>query len=572
MIRDEIAHLVREAARAAQRAGELPAVTLPEVEVERPRLPENGDYATNLALRLKKAVAGPGAPIDLARVLVKHVPASPMIREATAAMPGFVNFFLSDRWLQQQVEMIIAAGEQFGASQLGAGRRIQVEFVSANPTGPLHVGNGRGSVTGSTLAAVLQSAGYEVEREYYVNDAGTQTDVFGRTLYARYLQLFGVDASVPEDGYPGEYMVEIARSIKAQHGDRFLGPVDAPPPPLLKELGIERVIGMIRDDLALIGVRYDRWFSERSLFGPEEGGGSESLYQRVMRMLKERGHTVEREGAVWFTSAGGEQDKDDVLVRTGGAPTYFASDIAYHYDKFAVRGFDRVVDIWGADHPGHVARLMRAMDALGIDPGRLTILLYQLVTLKRGNQVVRLAKRAGEIITLREVVEEVGPDAVRFFFLMRSPDAAMDFDLELAKRQSDENPVFYVQYAHARIAGILRNAAQAGVSDEGGDVTLLTHPSELNLVRTILRLPELLDDAARRLEVHGLPHYALTLATDFHAFYRDCRVLTDDVELSRARLKLVHAARVTFARVLGLMGVSAPERMLRADEAEPAPS
>src|SRR5579884_683531 len=490
MIRDEIAHLVREAARAAQRAGELPAVTLPEVEVERPRLPENGDYATNLALRLKKAVAGPGAPIDLARVLVKHVPASPMIREATAAMPGFVNFFLSDRWLQQQVEMIIAAGEQFGASQLGAGRRIQVEFVSANPTGPLHVGNGRGSVTGSTLAAVLQSAGYEVEREYYVNDAGTQTDVFGRTLYARYLQLFGVDASVPEDGYPGEYMVEIARSIKAQHGDRFLGPVDAPPPPLLKELGIERVIGMIRDDLALIGVRYDRWFSERSLFGPEEGGGSESLYQRVMRMLKERGHTVEREGAVWFTSAGGEQDKDDVLVRTGGAPTYFASDIAYHYDKFAVRGFDRVVDIWGADHPGHVARLMRAMDALGIDPGRLTILLYQLVTLKRGNQVVRLAKRAGEIITLREVVEEVGPDAVRFFFLMRSPDAAMDFDLELAKRQSDENPVFYVQYAHARIAGILRNAAQAGVSDEGGDVTLLTHPSELNLVRTILRLPE----------------------------------------------------------------------------------
>jgi arginyl-tRNA synthetase len=563
MIRDEIAQLVGEAAAAAQRAGDLPSVTLPEIDVERPRLAENGDYATSFALRVKKATGTPRPPIEIAKAVVRHMPASDLLEGVAAAPPGFINFRLSERWLRDQVHAIIAAGEGFGSSDQGRGLRIQVEFVSANPVGPLHVGNGRGAVTGSTLAAVLETAGYQVQREYYVNDAGTQTEVFARTLYARYLQLFGMDAPVPEDGYPGEYMVDIARSIRDEYGDRFIGPAGLPPPPELKDAGIDRMLVSIREDLAMLGVRYDRWFRERSLFGQD------GLYDRTIKLLRQRGHTAEREGALWFTSSGLGEDRDNVLVRTGGAPTYFATDIAYHLDKFVVRAFDRVVDIWGADHQGHVGRLKRAIESLGVDADRLTVLLYQLVTLKRGAEVVRLSKRAGEIIRIRDVVEEVGPDACRFFFLMRSPDAAMDFDLELAKKQSDENPVYYVQYAHARIASILRNAEQAGVSDANANVALLGHSAEMALIRRMLQLPELLDNSARRLEVHHLPYYAQDLARDFHAFYRDCRVLGDDLELSQARLRLVRAAQVVLARVLGLMGMTAPERMLRDEEPEP---
>ncbi len=554
MIRDAIATLVRDAAAAAQRAGEIPAVTLPEVLIERPQRPENGDYATSLPLRLKKAVGGPGKPLDLAQAIARQIDAPELLREVVVAPPGFINFFIDDGWLQRQVEEIVQAGPAFGTNGSGAGRRVQVEFVSANPVGPLHVGNGRGAVTGSTLAAILEANGYSVEREYYVNDAGTQTDTFGRTLYARYQQQFGRDVPIPEDGYPGEYMVELARQIKDECGDRFLAPPGEPAPPALKDLGIERMLDSIRDDLAALRVRYDRFFSERSLF-------ADHTYEKTMALLRERGHVTEKEGAVWFTAPQLGQDRDNVLVRSGGSPTYFASDIAYHYDKFALRGFERVIDIWGADHQGHVARMKTAVDALGIDPERLTILLYQLVTLKRGQQVVRLSKRSGDIITMREVVDEVGADACRFFFLMRSPDAAMDFDLELAKEQSNENPVYYVQYAHARIAGILRKAAEEGVDYTAGDVALLTHPAELALMRTMLRYPELLSDAAARLEAHGLPYYARQLAQDFHVFYTECRVVSEDAALSQARLKLVKAAQTVLANVLSLMGMTAPERM-----------
>ncbi|HLZ73266.1 MAG TPA: arginine--tRNA ligase, partial [Dehalococcoidia bacterium] len=328
----------------------------------------------------------------------------------------------------------------------------------------------------------------------------------------------------------------------------------APAPPELKELGIERMIVSIRADVGALGVRYDRFFSERSLF-------TDRTYEHTMDLLRERGHVTEKEGAVWFTAPQLGQDRDNVLVRSGGSPTYFASDIAYHYDKFVLRAFDRVIDVWGADHQGHVARMKTAVDALGIDPERLTILLYQLVTVKRGQQVVRLSKRSGDIISMREVVEEVGADACRFFFLMRSPDSAMDFDLELAKEQSNENPVYYVQYAHARIAGILRKAAEEGVDYAPGDVALLRHPAELALIRTMLIYPELIEAAAERLEAHGLPYYAKQLAQDFHVFYTECRVVSEDVALSRARLKLVKAAQTVLANVLGLMGMSAPERM-----------
>jgi arginyl-tRNA synthetase len=429
-----------------------------------------------------------------------------------------------------------------------------VEFVSANPVGPIHVGNGRGLALGDTLARVLSAAGYDVQREYLVNDAGTQTATFAATLYARYQQLFGREVDIPEGGYPGEYMIDLARQIKEERGDSLLRPEGEPYPEEIHDLGVEKMLALIRSDLEAMGVRYDNWFSERSLYRT-------STYEKAMALLRERGYVAEREGAVWFVSSALGDEKDNVLVRSSGQPTYFASDIAYHYDKFLQRGFDRVINIWGADHQGHVPRMKAAVAALGVDPERLTIIIYQLVTLKRGSEVVRLSKRAGEIITLREVVNEVGPDAARFNFVSRAADSHMDFDIELAKRQSAENPVYYVQYAHARIAGILAQAAERFPDYSGGDVSLLTHEAELALIRKMLRLPELVESIAKNLEPHPLPYYAMELATAFHDFYEKCRVLGEDEALSKARLKLVSAARITLARALGLMGMSAPERM-----------
>jgi arginyl-tRNA synthetase len=458
---------------------------------------------------------------------------------------------LRDSWLTAQVETILEQGEAFGSQSWGEGRSIQVEFVSANPTGPLHVGNGRGAALGSTLANVLEVAGFRVEREYYVNDAGSQIGVFTRSLYARYQQLFGRVAPVPDDGYPGDYMIELAENLRTQYGETLLQPEGDPQPPELGAVGIAGMLRRIRDDLESLGVHYDVWFSERSLYGESR------RFQTIMDVLAKNGYVAEKEGAVWFTSTDLGEDKDNVLVRRDGTPTYFASDIAYHYDKFIERKFGKVIDIWGADHQGHVSRLKAAVSAIDADPNELTILLYQLVMVKGG----RLSKRAGNIITLRELVSEVGSDACRFFFLSRSADSQMEFDLDLAKRQSSENPVYYVQYAHARIAGLLRTAEEHNVSSSGGDVRLLSHPTELALIRKMLALPELIETVARTYEPHHLPYYASELATAFHSFYTECKVVTEDEALTRARLRLTAAARVTLARVLHLMGMNAPERM-----------
>ncbi|MFQ5879087.1 MAG: arginine--tRNA ligase, partial [Dehalococcoidia bacterium] len=381
---------------------------------------------------------------------------------------------------------------------------------------------------------------------------------FARTLYARYQQLFGREVEVPEDGYPGAYMVDLARAILDEHGDAFLQPPGEPPPPTLRDLGIEKMLAIISADLEAMGVRYDVWFRESSLHG---AGGP---YGAALRLLQERGYVAEKEGAIWFISSALGEDKDNVLVRSSGSPTYFASDIAYHYHKFLVRGFQRVIDIWGADHQGHVPRMAAAVAALGVEPERFQVIIGQLVTLRRGQEVVRISKRSGDIITLREVIDEVGSDACRFFFLTSSPATAMDFDLELAKRQSDENPVYYVQYAHARIAGILNLAQERGIAWTYGDVSLLAEAAELDLVRKMLMLPEVVEAVARSLQPHHLPHYALELATAFHDFYERCRVVSSDprdLSLSKARLKLVAAAKAVLARTLGLIGVAAPERM-----------
>lgn len=554
MIKHEIEEVIAAAVRRAQEEGALPPVALPSVLLERPQRPEHGDYATSLPLRLARS-AGKN-PLDLAKEVVARIDVGSIaaFEEVEAAPPGFINVWLSPHWLASQVNIILERGPAFASVPLGRGRKVQVEFVSANPVGPIHVGNGRGLALGDTLARVLEAAGYEVQREYLVNDAGTQTETFAATLYARYQQLFGRHVDIPEGGYPGEYMVELARQIKDERGDSLLRPPGEPYPPELHDLGVQKMLDVIRADLAAIGVRYDRWFSERSLY-------VDSTYEKTMASLRERGYVAEREGAVWFVSSSLGEEKDNVLVRSSGQPTYFASDIAYHYDKFFLRQFDRVINVWGADHQGHMPRMKAAVAALGVDPERLTIIIYQLVTLRRGAEVVRLSKRAGDIITLRELVDEVGPDAARFNFVQRAADSHMDFDIELAKRQSAENPVYYVQYAHARIAGILAQAAERAGDFSDGDVSLLTHDSELSLIRKMLRLPELVEAIAESLEPHQLPYYAVELATAFHDFYEKCRVLSDDVALSNARLKLVSAAKIVLARTLDLMGMTAPERM-----------
>lgn len=555
MIKHHIEDLVLAAVRSAQDAGALPAFTVSDAVVDRPQRPEHGDYASSLPMRLARTARM--NPLDIARVIASHMEAAArdgVIAVVEVAPPGFINVRLASSWLTSQADAIREAGPSFGDVPLGHGFRVQVEFVSANPVGPIHVGNGRGLALGDTLARVLAAAGYEVQREYLVNDAGTQTATFAATLYARYEQLFGRVAVIPEGGYPGEYMIDLARELKDRRGDSLLAPEGESYPEEIHDLGVEIMLDVIKRDLAAIGVHYDNWFSERSLYRSD-------TYDRMMTLLRDNDYVAEREGAVWFASSALGEEKDNVLVRSTGAPTYFASDIAYHYDKFLIRGFDNVINIWGADHQGHVPRMKAAVSALGVAPERLAIIIYQLVTLKRGEEVVKLSKRAGEIITLRQVVDEVGADAVRFNFVSRAADSHMDFDIELAKRQSAENPVYYVQYAHARIAGILAQASERFSDFSAGDVALLTHEAEQALIRKMLRLPELVESIAITLEPHQLPYYAIDLATAFHDFYEKCRVLSDDEALSMARLKLVSAAKLTLARTLDLMGMSAPERM-----------
>ncbi len=557
MIRDDIEGMVETAANAAMAAGELPRVVLPEIVIERPARPEHGDYATNLPMRLARAARA--NPLDIAAAIAARMPSSDAIAASEVAPPGFINFRLSETWLARQVDAIIDARATFGDVSLGAGKRVQVEFVSANPTGPLTAGNGRGAAIGSVLASVLEAAGFAVEREYLVNDAGTQTEVFGRTLLARYQQLFGRDVDIPEDGYPGDYMIELAQRIKDANGDVYASAADPPPEMVLR--GIDLMVEGIEQDLLKLGVRYAEWFRERWVYAPKPGV-EENVYDAAMKALRDKGYLVEKEGALWFASTELGEDKDNVVIRSTGRPTYFASDIAYHYDKFVRRGFDRVIDVWGADHQGHVSRMKAAVEALGVAPARLDILIYQLVSFRRGEEVVRLSKRSGNIVLIRDIVDEVGADAARFFFLSRSADSQMEFDLELAKRQSAENPVFYVQYAHARIAGILANAGERGFAYEYGDVALLAHPMELELVRKMLQLPELVHLMAAQLEPHHLPHYAQELATAYHAFYTECRVLdAENAALSKARLKLCLAAKTTLARALTLMGMTTPELM-----------
>jgi arginyl-tRNA synthetase len=555
LVRDRIVQMVSEAIDQARQRGALQLETTPQILVERPANPQHGDFATSLPLRLARATRI--NPLKLAEMLVEHIPSSDELERVEAAPPGFVNFYLQNRWVQQQVEAVRQAAQEYGRVDVGFNRRVMVEFVSVNPTGPVHVGHTRGAVLGSALSNILEAAGYDVTREYYVNDAGSQMDAFYRSVYARYKQALGYDAEFPANGYQGDYIKDLARGIIEAEGTRFLGMEEEQAVKEIGDLGREKMVADIREDLKQIGVVFDNWFSERSLYQDQD-------YDQAMRLLQEKNYLAQRENALWFTSSLLGDEKDNVVVRSTGEPTYFASDIAYHYNKFIKRGFYHVVNIWGADHQGHVPRMKAAVAALGIDPDALTVLISQLVTLKRGTEIVRASKRAGEFVTLRELVEEVGIDACRYFFLSRSSSAQMEFDLELAKKESTENPVYYIQYAHARNVNILNLARSRNIDWSQGDVTLLNDPNELNLVRTMIRLPELVEQMARALEPHHLPHYALELATAFHWFYENCRVVSanpEDNEITLARLKLVESAQIVFRRTLELMSMSAPERM-----------
>ena len=555
MVLHTVRELVSQAVQQAQNDGLLQLETTPEIQIERPGKLENGDFATSLPLRLARATRI--NPLQLAESLVQLIPACDEIEKVVAAHPGFINFYLKDSWVQKQLEEVRRAGNDYGTGDLGQGQKMMVEYVSVNPTGPVHVGHARGAVLGSALANILSAAGYRVTQEYYVNDAGTQMQAFYGSVYARYLQSLGQEAAMPANGYAGEYIADLAEEIAESEGTRFIGMDEAQALREMGDIAREKMIDLIRDDLTQIGVGFDNWFSERTLF--DQGD-----YDRALQVLKDKEFLSERENAVWFNSTQLGDDKDNVVIRSSGEPTYFASDIAYHYNKFVVREFQSVVDIWGADHQGHVPRMKSAVAALGIEPERLTVLISQMVTLKRGDEVVRASKRTGDFVTLRELTDEVGADACRYFFLARTPSTQMEFDLELAKQESSENPVYYVQYGHARIASILNSAREQNIDWSAGDVSLLTHPSEVRFIRTMLRLPELVEQMARALEPHQLPHYTMELATAFHWFYENCRVISsheEDAQMNLARLKLVESAQIVFRRSLELMGMSAPERM-----------
>jgi arginyl-tRNA synthetase len=508
------------------------AKVLPAVLVERTQNPAHGDYSVTLPLKLARTLHRP--PLTIANELAAAIALPPSFGRTAVAAPGFINVTLEPAWLQVQLASIADAGERWGRSEIGRGTRVQVEFVSANPTGPLLFSHARGAVVGDVTARILDASGFDVQREYYVNDRGRQIRLLGESIRARML-----DQPVPEGGYSGDYVAEIATEATAR--------AISPEPASLSEFGVEWVQRRIQEDLARLGVRHDQLFLESSLYG---GWDAET-----MTKLASLGRIAQYDGATWFKSDTG---KDEVVIKRDGYPTYFWSDILYHRDKFEKRGFDRVIDVWGADHQGQVGRVKEALTVLGIDPDRFAVLIVQLVAVKRGEETVRMSRRAGVGISLKEMLDEVGPDAVRYFFLLRSADAQMEFDVDLARRQSSENPVYYAQYAHARLANVLTFGA--GVATEPALARLDTE-WELELMRVMMRWPDVVREAAEAREPHRLAFFTDELAAAIHRFYKNCRVVTEDVPLTAARLLLSRAARRTIANALGLMGVAAPDRM-----------
>ncbi|UWG97205.1 arginine--tRNA ligase [Dehalobacter sp. DCM] len=556
IIKETICKNLEQAAHQALLKGELSFGELPAYVLEEPREREHGDLATNLAMLLSKQAKR--APRDIAAVIIANLDtADTWITTCEIAGPGFINFRLDPNWLTSVIPEVLKQGDTYGAVNIGQGEKIQVEFVSANPTGLLHMGNARGAALGDSLASLLTMAGYHVSREFYINDAGNQIHNFALSLEARYLQLLGHDVPFPEAGYHGEDLVDTVRHIIDHVGDQYVQADEESRREFLVSYALQEKIADIKKTLETFGVFYDVWFSEQSLH--------ESGYIReTMQQLEDKEYIYEKEGALWLKASLLGDEKDEVIVRSNGVPTYFAADIAYHRNKYE-RGFNKVINIWGADHHGHVARMKGAMQALGYSPDSLQIILMQLVRLIQDGEIVKMSKRSGQYITLRELVDEVGKDAARFFFIMRDPDSTVEFDLDLAKSQSADNPVYYVQYAHARLCSILRQAEEQGFRWKGiperENLLLLDSREERDLLKKIADLPGEIALAAKMFEPHRLARYVLDLAALFHTFYNSQRVLVDEEALRTARLGLIHSTRQVLANVLGILGVSAPERM-----------
>ena len=549
-------------------AGELNK-DLPEnlsYELESPKFNNQGDKASSAAMRLAKVFSK--APRDIALKIVEtlnlNLELKNLVDKIEVAGPGFINFFLSSSWFSFAASDVLDQGEEYGALNLGDKHRVQVEFVSSNPTGPLHIGHGRGAAVGDSVARILEFTGWDVQREYYINDAGLQIETLGKSTQARYFELFNKAelAPFPENGYKGEYLYDIANKIKAEHGDKFINLKLDESLEFFKNYASDLILKGIEEDLKNFGVKFDKWFSEKSLYVKD--GQGRTAVSVAMQNLKDNKYAFEQDGALWFRSTDFGDDKDRVLIRNNGVPTYFASDIAYHHDKFIDRNFERVIDVWGADHHGYIARLKAGIKAMGKDPDKFEVLLIQLVNLLRGGKQVAMSTRSGEFIELKAVCDEVGVDATRFFFLTRRSDSQLDFDLELAKSQSSDNPVYYVQYAHARIASIMREFESKGgaLSDNKINFEVFNNKEARELANILAVFPKEVESASRDLAPQIITDYALNLAGAFHSFYNTNRILNlDNQELETGRVKLACAVRNVIARCLNLLGVSAPERM-----------
>jgi len=554
-LKQTITTLLENAIRSAVADGLLPAGAFPPVEVDWTKEAGHGDYASNAAMVLARP-AGKN-PRDIARILLERmVDSGQILEKVEIAGPGFINFFIREGCWLALLKTVEEEGSRYGSSALGGGRRVQVEFVSANPTGPLHIGHARGAVVGDVVANILSAVGYDVFREYYINDSGNQMDNLGKSVLLRYRELLGRKEEFPEGCYRGEYIRELAAGLLKREGERYLDMEPEAAIPLLTAYAGGAILEGIKEDLRIFGVVFDLYFSERELYR-EDGVGT------LLRALEEKGFVYREGDALWFRTTAFGDEKDRVVIRQNGAPTYFAADIAYHRNKF-LRGFDTVIDIWGADHHGYIPRMSAAVQALGYEKEALKVILVQLVNLLRDGKPVAMSTRSGEFDTLREVVDEVGKDAARYNFLMRRSDSHLDFDLELAKRQSSENPVYYVQYAYARICSILRMAADRGHgAPRYGEarLDLLKLPEEIDLIKAITRFPEVVEGAARTLEPHRLTFYLNELAGIFHSYYNKNKVISDDGDLTGARLFLVKSVRTTLENALTLLGVSTPDKM-----------
>jgi arginyl-tRNA synthetase len=550
----DLMDLLHTAVRAAKADGQISAQADPPIWLEVPKRAGQGDFACTVAMTLAAGERKSGR--DVAELLTRHIPREPWLERVDIAGPGYLNFTMAPSYWHRLLTGILEQGAAYGRSTIGSGRRVQVEFVSANPTGPLHVGHGRIAAVGDTLARLLEVSGHTVEREYYINDLGKQMTTLGQSLLARYRQQFGREALIPEGGYQGDYLRVLAREIAENEGARWLDEPEEEAQRYCSQIAAQWLLASIRDDLDRFGIGFDEWTSEVALH-------IDGKVERALKQLKDAGHLYEEDGATWVRTTAFGDDKNRVVIRQNGQMTYFASDLAYHLDKYE-RGFDEIVDVWGADHHGYAPRVWAGMAALGRSREQLKIVLVQLVALLRHGKPVSMSTRAGEFVTLREVLDEVGRDAARFFFLMRRCDNALDFDLELAKSQSEENPVYYVQYAHARLCSVQRQAADRGLAVPQApeiDPSPLTLPEEQGLLRHLSLYPAVIESSAQLLEPHRVVFYLQEVAGLLHAYYNKHRVLAEDHTRSLARLALMRAIRTVLANGLTVLGITAPERM-----------